>query len=1004
MAQENPYAKYRDMAQPVPVQQLQPIIGTVTPEEQERKRREEERQQQAADRAAASEQRAVAEFEGAGGKPTEAQGKVSVLLTRIKGGVQDIMSARSTSPDAQAPGMAETLAGGVLGEGIITRGIKGEDRRIVTDAQRDVLDALLTLGTGAAYNPEQFEAELLSHFPQYGDTPREIEIKNNRLRRLIESAKVQAGPKWGEIEEAISPFMANIGPEIKDPATEVTGQGETFLTPEDLELQEKLNAAYRAGASVGDLQAISAEYNRTFPIASQQDLDAARAEGRSLNVQPSGQRTEAQKLIGPVADSPVGALFVGASNALVSGGLDELAPIMGMDQAGVQAAKEMLRERYPVSSFAGEVAGATGQLAVGGAGLRAVGMGARGLAGAEIAQGAAYGAGESNDNRLGGAFVGAGGAVVGQQVAQRLLNPAAQKIVQRISAETGAPVEAVEQVIAEAVEGAGQKAPNVADDLAGPVLSSEAQTEVGTVARAAIGSGKSARDAQAKLAVMAQVDPEAKAAAERLGIELPVDVLSNDARLLTVTGLARSQIGSDAQQAWGQTVSQAIEKSDDTLRAIGATPDLAQVSDDIRARLLADMGGLEKQATALRTEVTDAINVQDRVDAQGLQAQLAQTINDLGGLDEAKQAFSAEEKKLLAMLGEGDVAKRPTYARLNQVRDQIGRAIFKNEGPWVDAPTATLKRYYGALADDQIAYIESVGGKELADKMRGSNDLYSQMFKARESMQTVFGKSLERDIGPLINRAITSGSKGDAQNLRKLVAAVPEDMRAQALLSGIFAQVDRGSAQGGFSFAKYATTYQGLRKNSPIYAEIAKTVGPEAERVLRDLYSISKRMAAAESKIVQTGASNQPLLNALNAEGLVSRMAKSATKRAVVTGGTAAAGGIGGGPVGAAMGAGLAEAMQQASTQGGKSNLDKLHGVLSSEPFKELVEKVGNGTVKPADINKTANSSKFVRYAKTVLGIKTFDGRKNWLQGAATAGATAQTRPEQQQTSTIEVR
>jgi hypothetical protein len=48
---------------------------------------------------------------------------------------------------------------------MITRAIAGEDRRIITDTQGDVLDALLTLGTGAAYNEEQKAANTIAYFP-----------------------------------------------------------------------------------------------------------------------------------------------------------------------------------------------------------------------------------------------------------------------------------------------------------------------------------------------------------------------------------------------------------------------------------------------------------------------------------------------------------------------------------------------------------------------------------------------------------------------------------------------------------------------------------------------------------------------------------------------------------------------------------------------------------------------------------------------------------------------
>ena len=825
--------------------------------------------------------------------------------------------------------------------------------------------------------------------------------------------------------------------EPSTPGERPAGAGETFLTARDKELQDKLSQAYASGATLAELQALAQQYGQTVPIASQEELDAARAQGRGIVVTPTGREggdPEYQAKVAAAADSfeqrlgETGMLEL-AKEGITFGLSGEAS---GIGQAigealtgdlnvaenyafGRDVQDELLRRARERTGMAGTAAEIIG----GGGGVRLAGNAAlqagRGLAasGQPVTRQAIQGRMVRNAALEGAGMGGLAGFGYGEGLEGSATNAAAglalgglagaggQALMNRAAPATRNAPEAVAPAPTPAAP-AAQAPAQVAQEAA--ALTPEVQAEVGTTARQAIGRGKAAKDAQAKLAIMAQVDPEAKAAAERLGIELPVDVLSNDARLLTVTGLARSQIGSEAQTAWGQTVSRAIEQSDDTLRAIGATRDLAQVSETIRSRLLKDIDNLEADANVLRREVDNAIDVQSRVDAQSLQAQLAKTINDLGGIDEAKQAFSAEEKKLLAMLGDGEQAKMPTYARLNQLRDQIGRALFKNQGPWVDAPTATLKRYYGALADDQINHIEAVAGKDIADKMRGSNDLYSQMFKARESMKTVYGKSLEKDIGPLIKTALTSGSKGNAEALRKLMAAVPEDLRPQALLSGIFSLSERQSAGRGFSFAEYARLYSGLRQNSPIYAEIAKTIGKENEVILRDLYSISKRIAAAENKIVRTGASNQPLLNALNAEGLVSKLAAGAVRRGAVTGGTALAGGVAGGPVGAVVGGGIADALQQTATQAGKSNLDKLHGVLSSDPFRDLVEKVATGAVKPADVNRAANDKSFRRFAATVLGIKDFEGRRNWLQSAMTAGAASMATPEQQPTSTIEVR
>jgi hypothetical protein len=852
------------------------------------------------------------------------------------------------------------------------------------------------------------------------DTEASIEEKFRAVRSRALAELEALGVGVGDTD-VVSPLAVST-------PTRAAGEGENFLTTDQQDLLRRFTQAYDSGASLEQLRAIAAT-----PFQTQAELDAARAAGRRPSLSPAGRDPRAdmstlesigETITGSARSTPeiealpdwtnipVNADMQGflASLGTITTGPDETAQILlaqGVATAarrddrgniiltGTDGREYAIKPGFRASDIPRAIGGIAAFTPAGRASTAAgsISGGALTQLGIEGTQALAGGSVDPAEVVLAG-----GGNLLGQQLGRGV--SAVRNARAARAPAPDAPLPPEPQVQAPIP----QQAPSpvaAADEIAAPITP-EAQTEIGTIARQAIGRGKPARDAQAKLAVMAQVDPEAKAAAERIGIELPVDVLSNDARLLTVTGLARSQIGSEAQTAWGQTVTQAIEQSDDTLRAIGATRDLAQVSESIRGRLVKDIDDLEARANVLRREVDGVIDVQSRVSANALQRELGKTINDLGGIDEAKQAFSAEEKKLLAMLGEGEQAKMPTYARLNQLRDQIGRALFKNQGPWVDAPTATLKRYYGALADDQIAHIEAVAGKDIADKMRGSNDLYSQMFKARDSMKTVYGKSLEKDIGPLIKTAITTGSKGNGEALRRLMAAVPEDARSQTLLSGIFSLSERQSAQGGFSFAEYAKLYKGLRQNGPIYDEVAKTIGKDSERILSDLYLISRRIAAAENKIVRTGASNQPLLNALNAENLVGKVASSAAKRTAVTGAMSIGGGVAGGPIGAGIAGGMAEAIQQASTQAGKSNLDKLHSVLVSEPFQNLVEKVANGTVKPSDVNRLANDRTWARFAKTALGIETPAQRRAWISAAM--AQSANTSPEAQPAPMIEIR
>ncbi len=124
------------------------------------------------------------------------------------------------------------------------------------------------------------------------------------------------------------------------------------------------------------------------------------------------------------AKSPAGAFSISAGNAASAGLLDEMAGVVGGEgaQQRMQAVKDQSRAENWKSALAGDIAGGT---------LAMVGLnraiGAAGQGGAKLAQwgggiapdiayGAAYGAGESNDNRAMGAVTGGASAAAGNIV------------------------------------------------------------------------------------------------------------------------------------------------------------------------------------------------------------------------------------------------------------------------------------------------------------------------------------------------------------------------------------------------------------------------------------------------------------------------------------------------------------------------------------------------------------------------------------------------------------
>jgi hypothetical protein len=140
-----------------------------------------------------------------GKPPTVSEQSAAYNVGRLLRAATVIKDATARTPEASAPGAFETAVGAtpVLNKGV--NFARGEDRQIVAASQRDLLDALLFLATGAAYNKEQLAGQYESYIPAFSDKPGAIASKQQRLRQLVFDAKGRAGKAWTpELDQALN--------------------------------------------------------------------------------------------------------------------------------------------------------------------------------------------------------------------------------------------------------------------------------------------------------------------------------------------------------------------------------------------------------------------------------------------------------------------------------------------------------------------------------------------------------------------------------------------------------------------------------------------------------------------------------------------------------------------------------------------------------------------------------------------------------------------------------
>lgn len=327
----------------------------------------------------------------------------------------------------------------------------------------------------------------------------------------------------------------------------------------------------------------------------------------------------------------------------------------------------------------------------------------------------------------------------------------------------------------------------------------------------------------------------------------------------------------------------------------------------------------------------------------------------LGGED----GLSSTERNLYKMVTE----QNPTYGRLIREKNVIGEAIGKHNPLFGDMDSATLKRIYGAMAEDQLASVDKVGGKALGEELRAANLAYGKVKDLGDVLVDAYGKDLSGGIGAKMEAALTQSKDPSAFN--SLMKTVPEDLRPEVIATTIasLSRSKRGAERGGFGFSEYANTFEGIMRNKDVADQVFKALGPDSFDTLRGLYTVSKRITDARANVLSTGKANQAMAESMTAEGLFTKVLDSALMR---TGTTAIGAGVGG-PLGAGLAAGGQAILSNALMKGKRDVLKSAGTLFNSAKFQQLaVEAATKPNAPVATIAEVARSPEFAAFASKV--------------------------------------
>jgi hypothetical protein len=489
--------------------------------------------------------------------------------------------------------------------------------------------------------------------------------------------------------------------------------------------------------------------------------------------------------------------------------------------------------------------------------------------------------------------------------------------------------------------------------------------------------GAQGKAAQQKIIELAEINPEAKAAAESLGFELPIDVYADNPQIRAALGLERSQFGTPAQGEWDVTLRNAIDNADNISQQFDAlfikgVPATGAVSQKIKTGLEQSKNALESQASALYKKVDEGVSANDPVNLDNLFTTLQDVVAEVG-----EGGLNQQEKKLLDLFQTGEAgAGDITYGRLIREKNLIRRAKEGKESPYGSLDEASLMRLEGALTKDQLDNVERIAGEETRRNLRAANLLYAKQSALGKRMVSAFGRDLEGDLNSLLLGAISESKAGGARKFNKLIKTVPEEYRKEALATAI-ASATRSKASQGFGFAEFRDFYPALRANPEVFGKIAKEMGPDWVKAMNSLLTVSKRMTDARSVSgLRTGATTQAeLRKSLAAQGKLQNFLNSTmAKRGV--------GFVAGSTPGVNM---FVPDIIEWMSKLGKNKLDAAQQLFKDPAFLDALEQsASQGAPSKAAVNKLSMNQRFRSYAKA-FGIS--DDPKVWLNSTLSAAA-----------------
>jgi len=351
------------------------------------------------------------------------------------------------------------------------------------------------------------------------------------------------------------------------------------------------------------------------------------------------------------------------------------------------------------------------------------------------------------------------------------------------------------------------------------------------------------------LAEDAAPDAATIAAAERLGIaqHLQPDHVTTSQTFRELAQLVKSKSGSPTRAAEIQGLQRVGERAFRLIEDLGGTADLSTLNATLRGRMQSTLSELDTAVNNAWTNLRTLVKPTTPVTPTNVISQIETRAVELGG----EEFLSSLEKRILSSLRRDANAAPPTYALLDSLRREAGRAS-RMLGEFGNEDTGLSKQLYKALSADVKEIAEAIS-PEAADAFTIARTATRTQKALQEDLVSLFGKNIDKTMVSGLNAAMKALTKGDADTFVRFVNSVPKELRGEVITSGLTSAFGKATQNGQLNFNTYVTWYDGLLRNRTAYRTLMSNLPQGAQKQLSDLYRVSRSINLATQQFIRNG-------------------------------------------------------------------------------------------------------------------------------------------------------